>query len=178
MRKVGRLLALFAALLAAGSPATADQEFHTVRLSLLATGASGHPALRSGHVIDIHSDGDSTAGHELYMVSGAAPNTAYSVVLDLNLSGCGGPGPMLPFANGVVVTTDARGNGTGSVFLSQEQLAGVVGLTLGITWRLVVGPTIVIEPTTGLPIAIGGVTAYTTGACIPVFIDDNANGQP
>jgi hypothetical protein len=53
-----------------------------------------------------------------------------------------------------------------------------VGLTLGISWRLVVNPTIVIEPSSGLPIAIGGVTAYTTGACIPVFIDDNANGQP
>ncbi len=178
MLKVGRILAMCAALLAAGSTATADQEFHTVRLPLLSTGAVGHPALRSGHVIDIHSDGDATAGHELYMVNGAAPHTPYTVVLDLNLSGCGGPGPMLPFANGVVVTTDDRGNGTGSVFLSQDELAGVVGLTLGISWRLVVGPQIVIEPTTGLPIALGGVTAYTTGACIPVFIDDNANGRP
>jgi hypothetical protein len=178
MLRVGRLLAIFGALLSAGSPATADQEFHTVRLPLQSTGAVGHPPLRSGHVIDIHSDGDATAGHELYMVNGAAPNTPYSVVLDLNLSGCGGPGPMLPFANGVVVTTDAHGSGTGSVFLSQDQLSLVVGLTLGISWRLVVNPQIVIEPTTGLPIAIGGVTAYTTGACIPVFIDDNANGQP
>ena len=170
--------ALLVTLLALPSSGAADQEFQSVRLPLLATGAAGHPPLRSGDVIDIHSDGDSTAGHELYMVNGAAANAAYSVVLDLNLSGCDGPGPMLPFANGVIVTTDDRGNGTGSVFLSQDQLAGVVGLTLGISWRLVVNPVIVIEPTTGLPIAIGGTTAYTTGGCIPVFIDDNQNGRP
>lgn len=178
MLRVGRLLAIFAALLAAGSPATADQEFHTVRLPWLATGAPGHPPLRAGHVIDIHSDSDATAGHELYMVNGAAPNTPYTVVLDINLSGCGGPGPLLPFANGVVVTTDDQGKGTGSVFLGQEQLRIVVGLTLGITWRLVVNPQIVIEPGTGLPIALGGLSAYTSGACTPVFIDDNTNGQP
>jgi len=164
------------ATLALTAPALADQEFHTVRLPWIATGAAGHPELRSGHVIDIHSDGDSTAGHELYMVNGAAPLTGYTVVLDLNLSGCGGPGPMLPFANGVVIQTDEHGKGTDSIFLSQDDLAGVVGLTLGISWRLVVDPTIVIEPTTGLPIALGGVSAYTSGPCIPVFIDDNLNG--
>jgi hypothetical protein len=178
MLKSVALSAMVATLVVLPQSGSADQEFHSVRLPLLATGAVGHPELRSGHVMDIHSDGDSTAGHELYMVNGAAPNTGYSVVLDLNLSGCGGPGPMLPFANGVVVTTDDRGNGTGSVFLSQEDLTLVVGFTLGISWRLVVNPTIAIEPTTQLPIALGGTTAYTTGACIPVFIDNNQNGQP
>ena len=178
MRRKMTFGAVLALTIAFATPAVADQEFHTIRLPWIATGAPGHPELRSGHVIDIHSDGDSTAGHELYMVNGAAPLTDYSVVLDLNLSGCAGPGPMLPFANGVVVSTDSHGKGTASIFLSQDDLAGVVGLTLGISWRLVVGPTIVIEPTTGLPIALGGVTAYTSGECVPVFIDDNQNGAP
>jgi hypothetical protein len=100
------------------------------------------------------------------------------VVLDLNFGGCSAPGPTVPFANGVVVTTDAHGNGTGSVFLSQDQLNQVAGLTLGIVWRLVVNPTIVFNTDLMLPLAIGGTTAYTTQTCIPVFIDDNENGQP
>jgi len=159
-------------------PAVADQEFHTLRLPLTALGAPGHPDLRAGHVIDIHSDSDNTAGHELYQVSGAAPLTDYTIVLDLNLSGCGGPGPMVPFANGVVLSTDARGNGNASTVLTQDDLAGVVGLNLGISWRLVVGPTVFVDPGSGLPLAVGGVSAYSTGDCVPVFIDDNQNGRP
>src|SRR5262245_40978552 len=94
-------LAILLCALAGSIPsAHADQEFHSVRLPLVATGAPGHPVLKAGHVIDIHSDGDRPAGHELYMVNGAAPATGYSVVLDLNFGGCGAPGPIVPFANG------------------------------------------------------------------------------
>src|SRR2546426_3075294 len=94
----------------------ADQLFHTVRLSLGLTpdgAVAGHPALRSGHVVDIHPNGPVNGAHERYQLNGAKPNTAYEVMLRVFTDNCGGAPSSLDRLKTVTLTTDQHGNAQG-----------------------------------------------------------------
>jgi hypothetical protein len=144
------LTLLFTAL---SSVALADDTFHSQRLTLTTTGAlADHPDLRSGQVVDIHTNGPQIGALERYMVNGAKANTSYDVTLLLFLGGCSGE------SAGVLTTTtletDARGNAQGQKVFTAEDLVPYAGLVFGIRWTLV----------------SGGVAVYQT-VCIKVAVD-------
>lgn len=161
MRKatIGAILSLIAgaSLVFLAGEASADQVYHSERLPLADTGLAGHPALRSGHVVNIHPNGPRNGALERYMVSGAAPGTTYQVVLQLQAGNCSGA-PLGPFPS-VLINTDAQGNGHGKLLITRDFIddAGLAGAQLGVTWELQVG-------------GAGGPAAYTT-ACTNVAID-------
>jgi len=136
----------------------ADQLFHTVRLSLGRTpdGAThGHPALRSGHVVDIHPNGPVNGAHERYLLNGAKLNTAYDVVLRVFDGNCAGPAdPSLDPLKTVTLTTDQQGNAQGKFdFPAAAPLPAPI--FFGVRWTLV---------------DESGVVAYDTD-CITVGLD-------
>jgi hypothetical protein len=150
-------IVLLAMAITAG-PAFADQSQHTDHLALSVTAAgaaAGHPELRSGQVVNTHTSGSVNFAIEDYMVNGAKPGTAYAVVLLLFAGSCSGP-LAFPFANGVVLSTDAQGNAHGQAKITPDDVAsfGLHDTDWGITWTLVAG----------------GVAAYTTD-CSQVHID-------
>jgi hypothetical protein len=158
MRSLWLLLIMLLAMAVTAGPTFADQSQHTARLSLSVTAAgtaAGHPELRSGHVVNTHTNGPVNFAIENYMVNGAKPDTSYAVVSLLLTGSCSGP-LAFPFANGAVLTTDARGDAHGQAKISPAQVAtfGLHDTDWGITWTLVAD----------------GVTAYTT-TCSQVHID-------
>ena len=141
------------------TPVYADRVFHTARLSAILTpagAAAGHPALRAGQVVDIHTNGPVIYALERYMLNGAKPNTDYQVVLSVSPTGCGNPqNVQVPTA---LLTTNAQGDATGNhTFTPADVVAAGLhaGMTLGITWDFV----------------SNGIIAYQTPACINVGLD-------
>ena len=124
--------AALAALLFAGGDASADRVYHSERLPLSSTGLEGHPELRSGHVVNIHPNGPENGALERYSLNGAAPNTAYAVVIVVDTS-CGGD--FLFELPTVTVQTNARGVGHGRLRFTPEDLADLSGATLGVHWE-------------------------------------------
>ncbi len=158
MRSLWLVPILLLAMAVTAGPAVADQSQHTTRLPLSVTAAgaaAGHPALRSGQVVNTHTSGPVNFAIEDYMINGAKPTTAYTVLLLLYAGSCSGPFAF-PFANGAVLTTDAQGDAHGQAKISPAQVTafGLHDTDWGIAWTLVAG----------------GVTAYTT-ACTQVHID-------
>ena len=155
------ILALVGVLALVLTPLTAvvaDQLFHTVRLSLELTldGAKHeHPALRSGHVVDIHPNGPVNGAHERYLLNGAKPNTAYDVVLRVFDGNCAGPAdPSLDPLKTVTLTTNKQGNAQGKFdFPATAPLPAPI--FFGVRWTLV---------------DENGVVAYDTD-CITVGLD-------
>jgi hypothetical protein len=102
------------------SPASADQGFHTAKYALAPVAAA---PLRSGTVIDIHANGPTVYAQERYHLVGALPAAKIAVRLvayaDL---GCGGDA--LAEIPETTFTTDARGNGHGSVTFTPAQVEG------------------------------------------------------
>jgi hypothetical protein len=101
------------------SPASADQGFHTAKYDL---GSVAGAPLRNGTVIDIHANGRAVYAQERYHLVGAAASTTFDVTLvayaDL---GCGGaPLAVIPETS---FSTDARGNGHGSVTFTPAEVA-------------------------------------------------------
>ena len=157
MRMISIVLLVGAlAILGALAPVVlADQVYHSERLPFSLTGdgaAAGHPALRSGHVINIHPNGPVNGALERYMVNGASPNTDYDVVLEAFGGGCGG-GSLFVLTT-TTLETNQKGNAHGQGFFSPADLAPLSGATVGAQWTLVAG----------------GVGAYQT-ACTTVVID-------
>ena len=131
----------------------ADQVFHSQRLALTDTGAlAEHPALRSGQVVDIHTNGPQIGALERYLLNGAKANASYDVTLRLFDGGCDGdPAGLLTNAT---LETDTHGNTQGQKVFTAQDLAPFAGLVFGIQWELV----------------SDGVIAYQT-RCISVAID-------
>ena len=151
------LLGVFSLVLTPLTGVLADQLFHSVRLSIDLTpdgAAAGHPALRSGHAVDIHPNGPIYGAHERYHINGAKPNTAYQVVLRIFTGSCAGPvNPLDPLPT-VTLTTDKRGNAQGKFdFPASAPLPSP--LFFGVRWTLVDD---------------NGVVAYDTD-CITVGLD-------
>jgi hypothetical protein len=131
--------ALLTLLLAAPRAGVADQLFHTVRLSFRLTpdGAlAGHPALRSGHVVDIHPNGPVNGAHERYQLNGAKPNTAYAVVLRVFTDTCGGAPSGFDRLTTVTLRTDQHGNAQGK-FDFPAGPPPPTPLVVGVRWTLV-----------------------------------------
>jgi hypothetical protein len=105
--------------------------------------------------VNIHTSGPVNFAIEDYMINGAKPNTAYDIVLLLFAGSCSGP-LAFPFANGVVLTTDAHGDAHGQAKITPEDVAafGLHNTDWGISWSLIAD----------------GVAAYTTD-CSQVHID-------
>jgi hypothetical protein len=129
------------------SSATADQAFHTTHADLAPIGSA---ALHSGFVNDVHTNGVQIYAQERYQLDGAAPDTTYSVALDIAFADatCSVADLTLPTAT---FTTNRSGNGeAGSTFY----FPGPSPAHVYIRWV----------------ISSGGVPQYETG-CVPVTLD-------
>ena len=151
------LVGVFSLVLTPLSGVIADQLFHSVRLSLDLTpdgAAAGHPALRSGHVVDIHPNGPINGAHERYQLNGAKANTTYQVVLRVFDNSCAGPVSSLDPLPTVTLTTNRQGNASGKFdFPATAPLPSPI--FFGVRWTLVDS---------------NGVVAYDTD-CITVGLD-------
>jgi hypothetical protein len=134
------LVVALAIVLVLGLPASADQSYHTscLTLSLTAEGAgAGHPVLRNGFVANIHPNGPVNGAIEEYHLSGAMPNTEYSVFWDVVGFG------MLPTGVGDQVTlfADENGNAQAKLKIPREwQLEmGFTNVDLTLRWVLKAG---------------------------------------
>ena len=117
-------IALLVLALTAG-PTLADKTHHTDHLTLSVTAAgaaAGHPELLSGQVVNTHTSGPVNFAIEGYTINGAKPDAAYAVVLLLFTGSCSGP-LAFPFANGVVLNTDAHGDAHGQAKISPDDVA-------------------------------------------------------
>jgi hypothetical protein len=146
------------ALLAPITGVRADQDFHTARLplSLTAEGAETdppHPALRSGHVVDIHANGPQIGALERYLINGARANSSYEVVLEVFAGDC--EGAELDPITTATLETNKQGNAHGGFVFSAEDLVPFKGAIVGVRWTLVDEE---------------GISAYET-PCIVVTVD-------
>jgi hypothetical protein len=157
-RRVLMLVGVLSLVLSPLTGVRADQLFHSVRLSLDLTldGANaGHPALRTGHVLDIHPNGPINGAHERYQLNGAKPNTAYDVVLRVFTGSCSGPAdPGFDPLKTLTLTTNQHGNASGKFdFPATAPLPAPI--FFGVRWTVVDN---------------NGVVAYDTD-CITVGLD-------
>ena len=156
-RSILALVGVLALVLTPLTGVIADQLFHSVRLSLVLTpggAVAGHPALRSGHVVDIHPNGPINGAHERYLLNGAKPNTTYEVVLRVFDGSCAGLVSSLDPLPTVTLTTDKQGNAQGKFdFPAAAPLPAPI--FFGVRWTLV---------------DESGVVAYDTD-CITVGLD-------
>src|SRR5829696_8293886 len=136
--------------MAMAAPASADQAFHSQRIPLSAV--TGAP-LKSGAVIDIHTEGPMIYAQERYVVVGAEPETTYQVTLLIYTDpACSALLFPIPTAT---MTTNAAGNTQGKATFYPQDVAGLPRTTYYIDWQIGVQ---------------GGAVAYTTG-CTPVALD-------
>jgi hypothetical protein len=128
------------ALLAPSTGVRADQDFHTERLPLTLTAEGAetdppHPALRSGHVVDIHANGPQIGALERYMINGARANSSYEVVLEVFAGDC--DGAELDPVTTTTLETNRQGNAHGGFVFSAADLVPFQGAIIGVQWTLV-----------------------------------------
>jgi hypothetical protein len=129
------------------SSAAADQAFHTAHAGLIPVGSA---SLHSGFVNDVHTNGVRIYAQERYQLNGAAPDTTYSVVLEIAFADatCSVADLTIPTAT---FTTNRSGNGkAGFTFY----FPGPAASDLFIKWV----------------VSAAGVPQYETG-CVPVALD-------
>jgi len=133
MRQILVLAATAVSAAAFIGTAAADRIYHTERLEL--SGVGGAPG--GGMVVNIHPNGPNVYAHEIYTLRHAVPGT-YQVSLNLFATSlnCTGPSAALPTAT---ITTNATGNGRADVKFTPEDVAGLRGMTVSISWT-VAGP--------------------------------------
>ena len=136
--------------MAMAGPASADQAFHTQRIPL---SAAADAPLKSGAVIDVHTQGPTIYAQERYVLVGAEPGTTYQVTL-LVYTDPACSALLFPITT-TTMTTNAAGNAQGTATFYPQDVEGLPRTTYYITWQISVQ---------------GGAVAYTTG-CIPVMLD-------
>ena len=149
------VLAVIALALCFSTTGNADQAFHSQRLTLSRTdvgAVNGHLELRSGQIVDIHTNGPQIGALERYLLNGAKANASYDVTLRLFDGGC--DGDLAGLLTNATLETDTHGNTQGQKVFTAQDLAPFAGLVFGIQWELV----------------SDGVIAYQT-RCISVAID-------
>lgn len=144
-------LTALATLLALPGAALADGTYRTERLALAPV--AGAP-LRSGFVVNAHSNGPRVYANERYVLNGALPNASYQVAL-LVFPGdptCEGEGVAIPTAE---LTTNAAGNGEARArFTPADVGPDLAGTTIGGLWQ----------------VSLGGAVQYAT-ACTAIALD-------
>jgi hypothetical protein len=128
-------VALFAITVLNVATASADSVYHSSHIQLNAVG--GAP-LRSGFVENIHANGPTIYAHEQYVLNGAAPNTAYHVVLMVFPGDptCSSTPLSIPTA---IIQTNAAGNGTAFHVFAPADADGLRGTTVGGMWTVSAG---------------------------------------
>lgn len=151
-RRVSSIVAVAALVtsLALAVPASADQAFHTQRIPLSPVADA---PLKSGAVIDIHTQGPTIYAQERYILVGAEVETTYLVTL-LVYSDPGCAALLFPIPT-ATMTTNAAGNAHGKATFYPQDVEGLPRVTYYIDWQIR---------------AQGGAVAYRTG-CIPVMLD-------
>jgi hypothetical protein len=143
MRRMFSIAAALAAALAMGlvamtalpgPAARADQVYHSHHIALHPV---GDEPLRSGFVENIHANGPMIFAHEIYVLNGAQPATAYQVTLNIfafNPTCTGSPDLVLPTA---AITTNRAGNGTSdAIFRPSDVPASLRHATHGVIWTV------------------------------------------
>lgn len=127
-------LGLVAVAALGGPAARADRVYHSQHIALHAV---DDQPLRSGFVENIHANGPTIFAHEIYVLNGAQPGTAYQVTLNifaLNPTCQGTATAVLPTA---LITTNAAGNGRGDAVFRPSDVPTVLrNATHGIIWTL------------------------------------------
>ena len=145
------LAASIAALAALPAMAGADAVYHTQHMALEAVGDA---PLRSGFVQNIKANGPTIYAHEVYVLTGAAPRTSYTVTNHFFFGdpSCNDLTKEDPFET-AVLRTNRAGNGRADVVFAPADIGGLTGVA-GVYWTL--------------ESAAGG--AYQTG-CTTVTLD-------
>ena len=135
-------LVMTAAALTLIPGAAADDVYHSEHMPLEPVG--GAP-LRTGFVENTHANGPAIYAQEIYVLNGAAPNTAYEVHLVAYAfdPGCEGTPTDFGFAP---LTTNRQGNGRAKrVFRPDDVPAELRDATHGIRWEVTSAGTTVYE---------------------------------
>jgi hypothetical protein len=113
--------------------AAADRVYQTEHLELRGVGG----VTGGGMVVNIHPNGPNVYAHEIYTLRQAVPGT-YQVSLNLFTTSlnCTGSSAVIPTAT---ITTNASGNGWADVNFTPEDVGGLRGMTVSISWT-VAGP--------------------------------------
>jgi hypothetical protein len=122
-------IALLAVVLAPA--ASADKAFHTLHAELHPV--AGAP-LRAGFVNDVHTNGVVNAAHEIYHLSGARPNTTYTITISLYPGDPTCSTAPLTFPT-TTLTTNGAGNGNARFTFPAGPPSGLEGITHGIRWQ-------------------------------------------
>jgi hypothetical protein len=151
-----RLVALgFAALALLLSPpggALADRTYHTERLELAPV--AGAP-LRSGFVVNAHTNGPRVYANERYVLNGALPGETYQVTLLVFPGDPNCAGAAAAAFDTAELTTNAAGNGEAQArFLPSDVPPDLRGTTIGGRWQ----------------VSLGGEVQYAT-ACTAIALD-------
>lgn len=137
--KTAALLAAAALGLALPTAGRADAVYHSSHVELVPV--SGAP-LRVGFVENIHPNGPNVFAHEVYVLVGATPDTAYQVVLLLYPFDpvCARAAAEIPTA---ALTTNPAGNGRADFFLAPSDLPVVLrNATHGVAWKVTSGASV------------------------------------
>jgi hypothetical protein len=113
--------------------AAADRFYHSQHFELQPVGTS---PLRSGFVENIHANGPNVYGHEVYVLTAAAPDTTYQVTLLLYPFDvtCSTAPASVPTAQ---LVTNGAGNGQADFFFAPGDVPTVVRhATHGIRWTV------------------------------------------
>jgi len=122
-----------AALAALPAMAAADAVYHTQHMAL--EPVAGAP-LRSGFVQNIKANGPTIYAHEVYVLTGAAPRTTYTVTNHFFFEDpdCADPANDSP-TDTAQLRTNRAGNGRADVFFVPADVAGFEGVH-GVLWTV------------------------------------------
>lgn len=125
--------ASIAALAAVPVLAGADAIYHTEHMALEPVGDA---PLRSGFVNNIKANGPTIYAHEVYVLTGAAPRTSYTVTNHFFFGDptCTDLTKEEPFET-AVLRTNRAGNGRGDVVFAPADIGGLTGIA-GVYWTL------------------------------------------
>lgn len=138
--KFFKIVGICGAVLVGSSSASADQTYHSERLDFKLTVAgatAGHPALRSGQVVNIHPNGAVNGALERYMINGAKPSTSYQVEILIFAPGdsqCSGD--LAFFVPTAILNTNKLGSAHGQGHFSRADLVPFKGAVLPVKWAL------------------------------------------
>jgi hypothetical protein len=151
MRLVRVVLGLALGVLALSpTAAAADATYPSQHIEL-------HPVadapLITGFVENIHANGPNVFAHEVYVLAGATPNTAYDVSIDVYVQDPSCSSTPITFTT-ATLTTSAGGSGKAEAFFSPEAAAALRHATHGAVWTL----------------SVDGTPVYQTG-CSTIVLD-------